>query len=103
MSDGGIMLRFLISICRVILLAGRLTAATYYVDAETGADASSRPTHPGRCDEWHLDYQNSVPHIAFGIPPGFSEKAIVLGSAFSQPRFISVGPIGDTVFGDRIE
>jgi hypothetical protein len=45
MSDGGIMLRLLISICGVILLAGRLTAATYHVDAETGADASSRPTH----------------------------------------------------------
>ena len=49
------------------------------------------------------DYQNSVPHIAFGIPPGFSEKAIVFGSAFPQPRFKSVGPIGDSVFGDCIQ
>ena len=23
----------------------------------------------GRIDAWHLDHQNSFPHIAFGIPP----------------------------------
>lgn len=57
----------------------------------------------GVIDEWHLDFQNPVPHIAFGIPPGFSEKAVVFGSAFPQPRFKSVGPIGDSVFGDCIE
>ena len=56
-----------------------------------------------RCPEWHLDFQNPVPHIAFGIPPGFSEKAIVFGAAFSQPRFIPIRPIGDPVVGDRIE
>ena len=27
----------------------------------------------------------------------------MLGSAFSQPRFVSIGPIGNTVAGDRIE
>ena len=56
----------------------------------------------GHIDEWHLDHQNPVPHIAFGLPPGFSEKAIVFGSAFSQPRFKYVGPVGDSVDGDRI-
>ena len=50
-----------------------------------------------------LDHQNSFPHIAFGIPPGSYEKAIVFGSAFSQPRFKSVGPIGDSVYGDCIQ
>jgi hypothetical protein len=57
----------------------------------------------GHIGEWHLGFQNPVPQIAFGIPPGFSEKAMVLGSAFSQPRFISVGPIGDSVLGDRVQ
>jgi hypothetical protein len=33
----------------------------------------------------------------------FSEKAIVFGTAFPQPWFISVGPVGDSMLGDRIE
>ena len=57
----------------------------------------------GRCDEWHLDFQKSLPHIALGVRPWLSQKAIVFGTPFSQSGFISVGAIGDSVTGDRVE
>ena len=57
----------------------------------------------GHIDEWHLVLPNPFPHIAFGLASWFSEKAVVFGSAFSQPRFIPVGAIRDPVAGDRVE
>ena len=57
----------------------------------------------GHIDEWHLVFSKAFPHITLGIPSGFSEKAIVFWSAFSQPGFITVGAISDAVDGDRIE
>ena len=54
-------------------------------------------------DEWHLVFPNAVPHIAFGLPSWFHETIVRFGSAFSSPRFVSVGSIGDSVDGDRVE
>ena len=54
-------------------------------------------------DEWHLDYQNPVPHIAFGVPPGFSEIAIVFWSAFSETRFIPIRSVSDAMDRDGVK
>ena len=57
----------------------------------------------GRSDEWHLDHPNPIPHIAFGVPPGFSEVAIVFGSPFSETRFIPIRSVSDAMDRDRVK
>jgi hypothetical protein len=57
----------------------------------------------GHIDEWHLDYPNPIPHIAFGVAPGFSEIAIVFGSAFSETRFIPIGSVSNAMDRDGVK
>jgi hypothetical protein len=57
----------------------------------------------GHIVEWHLILANAVQEITFRLVSWFSEKRVVLWSAFSESRFVSIGSVGDTMNGDRIK
>jgi hypothetical protein len=57
----------------------------------------------GRIDEWHLLVAKAFKEITFGLPPWFSEKAIVFGSAFSETRFIPIRSVSNAMDRDGVE
>ena len=71
------------------------------MDAEPWTD--TRRWRVGHIDEWHLVFANSFQEITFGLASWFSEKAIMFGSPFSEPRFKSVWSIGNSVNGDGVK
>ena len=52
---------------------------------------------------WHLLLDNPHEHIEFGFFSGFAEVAVVLGPAFSEPRFKPVRAIGHSMGRDGMK
>ena len=57
----------------------------------------------GRCDEWHLDLDNSFGHLAFHLSAGLGQPAVVIAPPLFHPRLVPIRAVTDPVRGDGVE
>ena len=62
--------------------------------------------HLGRSgppDEWHLNHDKPLRHIAFDLGAGFSQVRELPVVSFLNTGLVAIGAVGDAVGGDGVE
>ena len=57
----------------------------------------------GPTDEWHLNHDKPLRHIAFDLGAGFSQVRELPVVSFLNTGLVAIGAVGDAVGGDGVE
>src|SRR5262245_57347512 len=73
---------------------------------DVGSTSARKPLCPARVGpthEWYLDLGKAFRYFAFEFGAGLGQPVVIIAPPLSQPRLVTVGPVGDPVAGDGSE